>query len=328
MQIIHSRFQEALPRLPHFKMIFADPPDNIGLGYASQTDRLPANEYRQLLSDTLYVSCQHCDILWVSFNAVHLPLFGALTHQFLADTGWSFKPCVQAFTFGQHNHRDFGNNHRPLWRFSRPEATFYPDAVRVPSWRQLNGDRRADPRGRVPGDCFDFPRVVGNSQQRRAWHPTQLNEELYRRCVKFSCKTGDAACDIYAGTGTLARVCSSLGILCTLIDTEKTYCEKLALEHNLQCCYTAKTLEWSETMTRPKDYRGREIYEGACLAYPVRKGSSMWMQELRVCRIIEEPYKNGTRPIIIGANKNGRRVRFTRPERSVLLGHACTPIGD
>ena len=85
------------------------------------------------------------------------------------------KPCVQTFTFGQHNHHDLGNNHRPLLRLRWHDAPLYPDAIRVPSWRQENGDKRADPRGRVPGDVFDFTRVTGNSKQRRhlAPHPTQ-----------------------------------------------------------------------------------------------------------------------------------------------------------
>jgi hypothetical protein len=43
-------------------------------------------------------------------------------------TGVEAKPCVQVFTFGQHNHHDLGNNHRPLLRLRRPDAPLYPDA--------------------------------------------------------------------------------------------------------------------------------------------------------------------------------------------------------
>jgi len=321
MRLFNCPFQDVLSRLPHFKMIFADPPDNIGLGYSNYRDSLSAKDYANLLADTLFLGSTKCDILWLSFNAQHLPLLGNLTTTFLEKTGWCFKPCVQIFTFGQHNHRDFGNNHRPLWRFSRPGATFYPDAVRVPSWRQLNGDRRADPRGRVPGDCFDFPRVVGNSGQRRRWHPTQLHEDLYRRCVKFSCAPGEPVCDIYAGTGTLARVCQATENPCTLIESDVTYCKKLALEHNLHLLQASTPPEWRETMLNIKDFRGRDIVEGSTIAYPVRRGSSMWMAEVHVCRIIEEPGADGLtpQPVLIGINKNGRRVRFTHPQRAVVL---------
>ena len=131
------------------------------------------------------------------------------------------KPCVQTYTFGQHNHHDLGNNHRPLLRLRWSDAPLLPDAIRVPSWRQENGDKRADPRGRVPGDVFDFTRVTGNSKQRRPWHPTQLNEGLVERCVKLTTPPGESILDPFAGTGTTLRVCRRLGYPCTLIEIDK-----------------------------------------------------------------------------------------------------------
>jgi DNA modification methylase len=142
-------------------------------------------------------------------------------------------PCVQIFTFGQHNQHDLGNNHRPLVRLMRKGTALYPDAIRVPSWRQLNGDKRADPRGRVPGDVLDFPRVTGNSKQRRPWHPTQLHEDLYERCIRLTCGPDAKPCDLFAGTGTMARACANTGNDCTLIELDPKYCKEIAKEHNL-----------------------------------------------------------------------------------------------
>jgi DNA modification methylase len=239
IELINGTFQAVLPKLDGFKMIFADPPDNIGLGYETYKDSVPVSEYTKLLRDILWESRAKCEILWVSFNARHLPLMGLLVHDFLRD-GWVFKPGVQVFTFGQHNKHDLGNGHRPLWRLMRDGTTIYPDAIRVPSWRQLNGDPRANPDGRVPLDVFDFPRVVGNSKQRRKWHKTQLHEGLYERCVKLSCVAGDRACDLFAGTGTLARVCEPLSVDSTLVEMDVNYCENIAMEHNLH----VSTDEW------------------------------------------------------------------------------------
>jgi DNA modification methylase len=115
----------------------------------------------------------------------------------------------------------------------RNDATFYPDAIRVPSWRQLHGDKRADPRGRVPGDVFDFPRVTGNSRQRRRWHPTQLHEELVERVICFSTRDGGTVLDPFAGTGTTLRVCQRIGRRCVGIEIDRTYCEQIAAELNL-----------------------------------------------------------------------------------------------
>ena len=150
------------------------------------------------------------------------------------DPGLEAKPCVQTFTFGQHCHHDLGNNHRPLLRLRWFHAPLRPDAIRVPSWRQENGDKRADPRGRVPGDVFDFTRVTGNSKQRRPWHPTQLNEGLVERCIKFTTPQGESVLDPFAGTGTTLRVCRPLGNPCTLIEIDKGYCAEIVKEHGMK----------------------------------------------------------------------------------------------
>lgn len=240
IHLVNSSFQ-SLP-IPDHKMMFADPPDNIGLGYGEYEDSLPEHRYRNLLEDILLCACLHCEILWISFNATHLPLMGAVVYDFLnrqnifagADSrDWVFKPGVQTYTFYQHNRHDLGNAHRPLWRLMKRDAQIYPDAIRVPSWRQLHGDKRANPEGKVPGDVFDFPRVVGNSGQRRRWHPTQLNEDLYERCLKLSCAPDETACDLFAGTGTMARVCAKTGNPCSLYEIDPGYCYEIAKEHNL-----------------------------------------------------------------------------------------------
>jgi DNA modification methylase len=242
--LINAKFQDAIPKMDRVKMIFADPPDNIRLGYGECDDDLSSQDYWSLLSDIFRLSEDKCDVLWLSFNVRHLMGMSLLANSFIRG-GWEFKPCVQIYTFGQHNSRDLGNNYRPLWRFMRKGAALYPDAVRVPSWRQLNGDKRADPRGRVPSDVFDFPRVVGNSKQRRKWHPTQLHEGLYERCIRLTCAPDEPVCDIFAGTGTLARACKVTHNPCTLIEMDTNYCEKIALEHELQYTSRRPFDEWT-----------------------------------------------------------------------------------
>jgi DNA modification methylase len=173
--------------------------------------------------------------IWLSYNAKWTFEIGRIVCALQESHGKTLtvKPCVQTYTFGQHNHHDLGNNHRPLIRFQRAGAPLYPDAIRVPSWRQENGDKRADPRGRVPGDVFDFTRVTGNSKQRRAWHPTQLNEGLVERCLKLTTPPKGNVVDPFAGTGTTLRVCKQLGLNCTLFEIDKGYCERIAAEHGL-----------------------------------------------------------------------------------------------
>jgi len=234
-KLIHGDCLEVLRALDEVPCLFADPPDNIGLGYNEFDDRQPDDTYVVWLGDCLRLFIQKAGIVWVSYNAKWSFALGMVVHDLLREHKWlEAKPCVQVYTFGQHNHHDLGNNHRPLLRLRRDDAPIYPDAIRVPSWRQLNGDRRADPRGRVPGDVFDFPRVTGNSKQRRRWHPTQLNEDLVERCVKLSTLEGQRVIDPFAGTGTTLRVCDRIGRPCTLIECDRSYCELIAAEHNLK----------------------------------------------------------------------------------------------
>ena len=215
--------------------IVADGPDNIGLGYDTYKDHQSNENYVRLLHDWLNVFIRKAKTVWLSYNSKWTFEIGSAVKQVLGRHCGEVeaKPCVQVFTFGQHNHHDLGNNHRPLLRLRWHDAPLFPDAIRVPSWRQDNGDKRADPRGRVPGDVFDFTRVVGNSKQRRAWHPTQLNEGLVERCIKLTTPPGDSVLDPFAGTGTTLRVCRAIGNPCTLIELDPGYCEKIAEEHEM-----------------------------------------------------------------------------------------------
>ena len=214
-------------------MIFADIPDNIGLKYAEYDDNLDEEEYRLRISEWLMLFATRSPVIWLSFNTRWLPAVGYTVYTLLGCRleEWNCKPCTQVFTFGQHNHKWLGDNMRPLWCLYHCDAEFYPDDIRVESERQRMGDKRADPRGRVPGNVFDFPRVPGNSKQRRRWHPTQLHEGLVERCIRFSTRDGQHVCDPFAGTGTTLRVCRRIGRRCTLVEIDSTYCEELLNEH-------------------------------------------------------------------------------------------------
>lgn len=244
-RLIHGDCVRVLPKLPYADCIFADPFDNIGLAYEGYSDSLPTKQYVDFLRNLLERCCAGADSVWISFNSRWIAEVGSIVVQ-LRDK-WSnleFKPCVQVFTFGQHRHSDLGNNHRPLWRLKWKNAPLFPEQIKVASWRQRNGDPRAAPGGRVPGDVFDyqypslgdvfdFPRVTGNSKQRCDWHPTQLHEDLVERCIKLTTREGDRVIDPFGGTGTTLRVCKRINRECILIESSEEYCRKLSELHGL-----------------------------------------------------------------------------------------------
>lgn len=234
IKLINADYSQALRTLPHATMVIADPPDAIGMKYDGFKDKFSDSEYRDFLRHVIFEGTQACDIFWLSINARHTFMVGGIIDSFLQMCpGWEAKACQQVFTFGQHNHHDMGNNHRPLYRLMQKGAKLYPDQIRIPSWRQLNGDKRADPRGRVPGDVFLFPRVTGNSKQRKVFTPTQIHEGVYDRCVKLSCKPGDTALDLFAGSGTLGRVAARCQVNATMIEISANVCEWIARDQGL-----------------------------------------------------------------------------------------------
>jgi hypothetical protein len=161
--LINGNCLDVLTTIKPVNCIFADPFDNIGLAYNKYKDVMPEPEYLQFLEDVLRLCVLKADTVWWSFNAKWTFAMGRIFERVMKDitrpgsgTKLVGKPHVQVFTFGQHNHRDFGNNHRPLWRLKWSDAKLYPDQIRIPSWRQRNGDKRASKKGRVPGDVFDM----------------------------------------------------------------------------------------------------------------------------------------------------------------------------
>lgn len=211
-------------------VIFADPPDNIGLSYDGHKDSMDSSDYYEwcykFVTEGMSIVKKG---MWISFNAKHTIMMVNIIEQG-GDVEWVLTPCVQTITFGQQKNKPgkLTNNFRQLWYLSWGEPNFFE--VREQSWRQLNGDKRADPRGKLVSDVFDFPRVTGNSKQRRKWHPTQLNEKLVERCLLLTTQPGDHVLDIFAGTGTTGRVCRSIGRRCTLIEKSEFYCDKMREE--------------------------------------------------------------------------------------------------
>jgi DNA modification methylase len=231
LQLINGNCLKVLPTLGQFDCVFVDPPDNIGVSYNSYKDKVQLHEYYSWIARLVDACVHRTKILWISFNSAHTIQVAKIISTLIDwDPKWVLKPCVQTFTFGQHNHHWLGNNHRPLWCLYHTDATFYPESIRVASWRQLNGDKRADPRGRVPGDVFDFPRVTGNSHQRRPWHPTQLHEGLVERVIQFSTPVGGTVLDPCVGSGTTLRVAKRLHRNATGIELDSDYCSYISEE--------------------------------------------------------------------------------------------------
>jgi len=228
LSILNGDIFDILPDCGVFDCLIADPPDNIGLKYTGYKDKLSEEDYLEFLNACLEVFSEHAGIIWISYNAKYTYPMGALVYYFLdRHSDFEAKPFIQTFTFGQNRTTDCGNGHRPILRLKRKDAPIYPDQIKIPSWRLLHGDPRASKGGKVPLDTWDFPRVTGNSRQRRPWCPTQLHEGLVERMVNLSTQKGGTVCDAFSGSGTTMKVCRKLERDCTSIEIDPEYCKKI-----------------------------------------------------------------------------------------------------
>lgn len=224
-KIINSDCIEYLlwSKLPKATMIFADPPDNLGMKYQGFTDY--KIRYLGWLETVIEAGIDHSSIFWLSYNYKYQKDILPLTTVQLFD----WKQFIWHFSFGQNRQDDFVSSYRPILRLMRSGAKTYPDAVRVPSARQTKyNDKRADPRGRIPDDVWEYPRVCGTFKERKKWHPCQHPKDLLRRLVLFSTRPGDLVIDMFAGSGNMLEVCLELGRTCIAIEISKFYCEKIS----------------------------------------------------------------------------------------------------
>jgi site-specific DNA-methyltransferase (adenine-specific) len=139
---------------------------------------------------------------------------------------------VWYYTFGVNCQQKFNRSHAHLFHFvCDPKSfTFNADTIRVPSARELvYGDRRANPKGRLPDDTWIlrpqdltsgfntdedtwyFPRVCGTFKERSGWHGCQMPEQLLGRIIRSSSHPGDLVVDPFAGSGTTLAVAKKLG---------------------------------------------------------------------------------------------------------------------
>jgi site-specific DNA-methyltransferase (adenine-specific) len=195
------------------RLIVVDPPYNIGIDYGCgpKADRLPPDRYLGWLRRA-FVAAKRLlapnGSLWVVIDPRWAPRF----HCMLEDLGlhWQDTPIWHE-TFGVYRTRKFGKDYRPvLWFTVHPKRyVFHRD--RVESVRLKSKDTRADSRGRIPSNVWEFSRLCGTFNERLDGFPTQLPLDLPRRIVTTASDPGDLVLDPFSGSATTGVACVELG---------------------------------------------------------------------------------------------------------------------
>ncbi|MFQ5591353.1 MAG: DNA-methyltransferase [Phycisphaerae bacterium] len=223
-------------------LVFADPPFNIGYDYDEYDDRRSAEEYlawsKRWMERVIRVLKRDATF-WLAIGDEYAADLKVLATRELGLTCRNW--VIWYYTFGVHCKGKFARSHTHLFHFVRDARnfTFNESTVRVPSARQLvYGDKRANPKGRLPddtwivrpaphaswilrpqdlphgfgadGDTWYFPRVCGTFKERMGFHGCQMPEQLLGRIIKACSNEGDAVLDPFGGSGTTLAVAKKL----------------------------------------------------------------------------------------------------------------------
>lgn len=205
------------------RLLFADPPYNIGIDYGGGLDdhRTPA----------AYLAWSR---RWIEAAARLLAPDGSMwllvNHEWSArlriameDAGLHHRQTITWYeTFGVNCTGKFNRCSRPLlWMVRDPRRLVFnadAPAIRRPSDRLAkHRDRRANPAGKLLDDVWAIPRLAMTHAERikapdgRSAFPTQLPLELLRRVVACAPEPGDLVLDPFSGSATTGAACIGLG---------------------------------------------------------------------------------------------------------------------
>lgn len=218
VEIINEDCKYAMTRMANegrfADLIFADPPFNIGYEYDVYEDRKTLGDYIAFTEVWMYWATRILKpdgTMWVAAPDEYVHRF-----RIVMEDKWGMhlkSHVIWHYTFGVNRKKGFTRSHAHLLYYvkDRKDFVWNGDAVKVPSRRQLSGDKRAAPGGRHPDDTWRFPRICGTHKERVGWHGCQMPEALTARIVRASSDQAGVVLDPFLGSGTTGAVAKKLG---------------------------------------------------------------------------------------------------------------------
>lgn len=255
-RVIHGdciSYMEGVAGKEAYRLLFADPPYNIGVSYDGYPDDLPEKEFFDWTFNWVWAAYELLlpgGIIVVAVpDLLAMDILYVLRHSIRAEfVNW----IIWHYRFGQCTDRKFINSKLHIIAFKKPgDHVWNPDAVLVQSDRAAKyGDARIEESSRaglrVPldvwgsdvssldgellsGDGSYWGRVTGSHSngERRPGHDNQLPELLLARVIKAWTNEGDWIMDPFGGSGTTLTVARALGRHCTTVEQSEKYCHSI-----------------------------------------------------------------------------------------------------
>lgn len=192
---------------PKARLIFADPPYNIGIDYGNgvKADLLKPDRYMAWVNGwiTRAIDCLTPDgSLWVMIGDEYAAEYGVL----LKSKGLTIRNWIKWYeTFGANCANKFNRTSRHIFYCVRDPNNFVfnSDPVSRPSDRQTKyNDKRANQAGKIWDDVWMIPRLTQSCNERIPQFPTQLPLDLVSAIVECASMPGDLVVDPFNGSGT------------------------------------------------------------------------------------------------------------------------------
>lgn len=231
--------RELLREIPDasVRLVVTSPPYNIGKPYGKYNDKIPLDEWQDMIDA---VTREVCRVLTPDgsffLNLSPVPLGSAkeivplpfLGYEIFKANGLHLRNMI-TWTFNNMQNctnRLSGRYENILWGVKDIENyVFHLDDVRVPYITK--NDKRLTGSGRNPTDVWYFDRVNNMTKKKLALtHPTVFPLPMIERIVKMSSDPGDTVLDPFAGSGTTLLAAKRLGRKAIGFDLNEKYREE------------------------------------------------------------------------------------------------------
>ena len=247
----------------HVKLVVTSPPYNIGKGYE---DKLTLADYLEkqacVIRECVRVLHPQGSICWQVGNYVDdgeiVPL-DAVLYPLFRDQGLKLRNrIVWHFGHGLHCTRRLSGRYETInWWTKGDRYVWHLDPIRVPSKypgkRHFKGPNvgklSGNPKGKNPGDVWEFPNVKSNHPEKTI-HPCQFPVELVERLVLSMTNADDAVLDPYMGVGS--------SVIAALMHDRQAYGCDIVPEYVDIACQRIDQLRAGRLRTRPM---GKPIYD-------------------------------------------------------------------
>ena len=216
------------------KLFLTDPPYNIGHAYGNVSDRLPKDEYHEMIKSVLLSAYEAADES-AHFFMIHYPeAVAGMWNMITEETGWKFKQWltwVYPSNIGMSNKRWTRASRTVLWlvKDEGGDPPFHPNRIIRPyrnPWDKRVAQLIKD--GKRGCSLYDWWEInlTKNVNKEKSDYSNQIPQTLLRRVIRSTTDVGDLVVDPFAGTFSTVKAALATGRLgwgCDMNQQTKQY---------------------------------------------------------------------------------------------------------